>query len=156
MLSDFSTAIGLNSVVDDDASRAVVVGESASVTGNNAIAIGQNVSSTQVGQVVIGGGNNTYQLGGVATDASRSRQEGPLQVLTTDINGNFAEDNGAFQSRVDGLRDDVDQNTADVALAMAVESHDMVSNENFAMALGFGTFEGESAVGGKAKVQLSW
>ena len=49
---------------------------------DGAIAIGQNVCSTEAGQVVIGGGNNTYRLGGVATDASRSRQEGPLQVLT--------------------------------------------------------------------------
>lgn len=57
---------------------------------DNSTAIGAGAVTTRPNQVAIGSRTSTYTLAGVASDASRDNQSGPLQVLTSDANGNVA------------------------------------------------------------------
>jgi hypothetical protein len=87
-----------------------------------------------------GAAGNTYTMGGIASDASRAAQTGPLEVVTTDANGNLASDNGYFGRRVDELADGV-------AIALAIDQPIFHNGQTFAMHLGYGNFDGSDAVG---------
>ena len=166
VLSDNGTAIGDSALIAADSMNATAIGQNAQAlaTGTTAIGqgsaavyegstvIGQGAVSTRAAQVSLGTAGDTYTLSGVASDASRAAQTGPLELVTTDAAGNIATDGGAlFNSfasdrNLASVRNDVQENREGIALALAVSPPDFVSGETFGLKMNFGTFEGESAV----------
>ena len=106
-------------------------------------------------QFVLGTGNHTYTAPGITSDVSQSRQSGPLEVVTSDANGNMASDGGAIfnqldqqQRQISQLGNDIDRVKSGVALAMSSVGPDLTGAERFGLSLNWGGFEGASAIGG--------
>lgn len=144
--ADNGLAVGANTLVASGAAGGVAIGSDSG--GNAAVASLEN-------QFVLGTANHTYRAPGIASDLSRSRQSGPLEVVTSDRNGNLATDGGQIfgrldnaEFRIDRAEQDIDELQAGVALAIATEGPDLVANERFGMSLSYGNFEGASAIGG--------
>ncbi len=157
-----STALGTDSIARG--SGAVAVGDSAQtgtpgVGARNAIAAGRNTNAqadgsvaigtdsgdvgavaTRENQFVLGTANHTYTAPGITSDASRSFQTGPLEVLTSDANGNLASDGGQ-------IFDQLSEHGAGIAIAMAVENPDLVGAETFGLSANVGFYEGNTALG---------
>jgi autotransporter adhesin len=72
-------------------SNSLALGLGASATQANASAIGNGATTTRANQVVIGTTTNTYTTPGITSNASIAAQSGPLSVVTTDANGNLAQ-----------------------------------------------------------------
>jgi hypothetical protein len=83
-----ATAVGQGTTASGTNSLALGVG--ASATNNNASAIGEGATTTRDNQVVIGTKTNTYTTPGITSAASSAAQAGPLEIVTTDANGNLA------------------------------------------------------------------
>jgi hypothetical protein len=81
---------------------------------------------------------------GITSPTSKSRQSGPLELVTTDAEGNLASDGGEI---VDGLNQGV-------AIALALENPDLKGSETFGIAINGGYFEGEYAVAGAVMATL--
>ena len=94
------------------------------------------MTAAQDNQVVIGTATQSVSFGSV----------GANQALMTDANGNIVGDGGALSNRLSGFDDDIDDNTAGVALALALDSPSVAPGQNFAMSGGVGTFGGEGAI----------
>ena len=170
VLSDGATAVGANSLVGDNATNTVAIGadtvataQSATAIGQaseatfvNSTAIGQGVTTSRANQVAIGGASNTYTLAGVGSDASRAAQSGPRQVLTTDAAGNIAGDGGALFDSFNNLEEQVDENSAGVALAIAMTNVPQLSGDKkFSLGFAIGTFEGEVGYAAGASVRFT-
>jgi hypothetical protein len=125
---DFATAVGSNTRARETGS--VALGTDSA--GNGAVATREN-------QFVLGTANHTYTAPGITSDASRSFQTGPLEVVTTDANGNLASDGGQ-------IFEQISENGAGVAIAIAMENPDLVGNETFGLAANVGFFEGNTAL----------
>ena len=83
--------------------------------------------------------SSTYTAPGITSAASKSFQSGPLELVTTDVDGNLASDGGRiFES--------IEENTEGIAIALALENPDLKGDENFGIALNAGYFEGKPAV----------
>jgi hypothetical protein len=168
--NDYAVALGESSTASGD--RSVAVGKSAQATGNFSTAIGNSANtngfaqSSAIGvgaqattnnQMVFGRASETYTMAGVTSDLSRSRQSGPLEVVTTDANGNLASDGGSIFGELDRLssvdqrlRRDIDQVESGVAVALSAAGPDLTGAERFGLSLNWGGFEGASAIGGGA------
>ena len=86
-----ATATGVPPV---DAQSSAAFGRNASATNGNDTAIGNNVSTTRANQISVGNTTNQYTFAGITSPASASFQTGPLQVVTSDADGNLATDGG--------------------------------------------------------------
>ena len=86
---------------------------------------------------MFGTSNNTYTTPGITSELSKSRQSGPLQLITTDTNGNLAADGGAVFK---GLA----KAQAGIAMALALEAPSLAGAENFGMRVGWGNYDGEA------------
>ncbi len=146
--SSFSAAYGANTVVGANAPGAVAWGTDSA--GNGAVATLEN-------QFMLGTGNHTYTAPGITSDLSRARQSGPLEVVTSDANGNLATDGGQIfnqldnqQRQINQLGDDVDRVESGVAVALSSVGPDLTGAEKFGLSLNWGGFEGASAIGGGA------
>jgi len=165
--SAYSLAVGHNTIVMPNAAGAVAMGTDSA--GNGAVA-------TLPNQYVMGTSNHTYTTPGITSALSKSRQSGPLQVVTSDAGGNLATDGGQIFSTLDNHEARITNNTrqinantrqinantlqigrnsnriADnqegVAVAMSTNGPDLRANESFGMSLQWGGFEGSSAIGG--------
>ena len=62
-----------------------------------------------------------------------------------------AEEIAAVDARVDAVADRVLENTAGIAIALAIDTPDLVANEKFGVSLGWGTFGGSHAIGAAAQ-----
>jgi trimeric autotransporter adhesin len=107
--------------------------------------------------MVFGRASETYTMPGITSDLSRSRQSGPLEVLTTDASGNLASDGGSIFSELDRLsgvdaklHKDINRVESGVAVAMSAVGPDLTGVERFGLSLNWGGFEGASAIGGGA------
>ena len=69
-----------------------------------------------------------------------ARQAGPLEVVTTDANGNLASDQGATFEQIA-------ENTQGIAMAIAMENPDLTGMESFGVAAHWGHFDGANALG---------
>jgi hypothetical protein len=78
---DGTTATGANSAA---------IGTNANATFQNSAAFGTGATTTRANQQSFGTAANTYTLAGITSGASKAAQTGPLQVLTSDANGNLA------------------------------------------------------------------
>jgi len=150
-----SNATGVGSIAvgnsDATATNAIAVGTGAQANGNNTTAIGNNANATPIGSAAYGNGavatlydqqvfgtnSNTYTMPGITSNLSQQRQSGPLQLATTDINGNLASDNGDTFKAVSRLQ-------AGVAVAMAAETPQITSSQNFGMRVGWGNYLNEA------------
>src|SRR5690606_36567452 len=130
-VGDFSTATGANSAA---------YGRGATATHANSAAFGNGATTQRANQQVFGTATNTYTMTGIASDASRAEQRGPLEVVTSDINGNRATDGGL-------LFDELSRLGGGVAIAMALENPDLVGNEKFGLAGNVAFWEDNIALG---------
>jgi hypothetical protein len=168
-----NAAAGTNSVALGQNAQALgvgstAIGESAS-TGrfNNATAIGNGAVATRDNQMVFGTATNTYTAPGITSAASRAAQNGALQVVTTDANGNLASDGGALFSNInilnsqvntlnsqvarinqnlDQLNNDVKRLDGGVAMAMALGGVYLPEHQRFALHTSVGFFNGAQAI----------
>jgi hypothetical protein len=98
--------------------------------------------------MVFGTKYESYTAPGITSDLSRARQSGPLEVVTTDANGNLASDGGATFEQIA-------ENTQGIAMAIAMENPDLVGMESFGIAANWGHFDGANAIGIAAMGVLS-
>jgi len=132
---DGAMAMGVAATAAGDGSLAVGLGALAAGTGSTAL--GAGAVATLPGEFVMGTSDNTYTAPGITSTLSRARQVGPLGVVTSDAFGHLSWDGGALFDQVGELK-------AGVALAMALESPELATTENFAIRAGYGNFEGGS------------
>jgi hypothetical protein len=136
----------------------IAIGTGAQANDTYGIAIGTNTQADQYGSVAIGadsGGNgahateqnqfvfgtqyHTYTTPGITSALSKSRQSGPLELVTSDANGNLATDGGdVFKT--------LDEHGSGIALAMSMENPDLVGAEAFGIAGNVATFQGAYAM----------
>ena len=119
---------------------------------------------------MLGTANHTYTAPGITSALSKARQSGPLEVVTSDANGNLATDGGAifdtldehtkqldkFGVRLDNADKDIDELQSGVALAISMENPDLTGNERFGVAMNYGNFEGASALSWSAMGVLGY
>ena len=93
-------------------------------------------------------------MSGITSNASKAAQSGPLQLVTTDANGNLASDGGAFQRQVNQLMQDDKKLQAGVAMASALPHSVVLPGEKVAFDVNWANFAGSNAVGFDAAVKL--
>ena len=121
-----STAIGLNSTA---------IGPNASATPEGSAAFGNGATATRTNQQVFGTTENTYTTPGITSDKSNQRQSGPLELVSTDADGNLAADNGKTFTTIAKLQ-------AGVAIALAAEAPSLTTSEQFGFRIGWGNYDG--------------
>ncbi len=102
---------------------------------DNSTAIGTGASTTRDDQVMLGTSNQTYTTPGITSDRSNHRQSGPLELVSTDANGNLAADNGKTFTTIAKLQ-------AGVAIALAAEAPSLTTSEQFGFRIGWGNYDG--------------
>jgi len=163
-----NAAAGTNSVALGQGAQALGVGSTAIGQGastgsfNNATAIGNGAVATRHNQVVIRTASNTYTAPGITSAACRAAQSGPLQVVTTDANGNLASDGGAIFNSLNNLngqvaRIDQDLRRLDggVAMAMALVGVYLPEHQRVALHANLGFYNGAQAFGIQAVARLN-
>lgn len=136
-----STAVGAVAYAGANNSTAIGFGATVGVGHDSSTAIGVGAATTTNNQMVLGTANETYVMPGVTSALSRSRQTGPLEVVTSDANGNLATDGGA-------IYDSIAKNKDGAAIAMAMENPDLTGDEKFGLSFNYGNFDGASAISG--------
>jgi hypothetical protein len=126
-------AIGRNTNAQAAGSVAIGTDSTDDPNTNGAVATLEN-------EFVLGTANHTYTARGITSDASLARQDGPLELVTTDAEGHLASDGGEIFNRLG-------EHGAGIAIAMAVENPDLVANETFGLSANVGFFEGNTALG---------
>jgi hypothetical protein len=106
----------------------------------NSSAIGTGATTTTDNQMMFGTSTQTYTMPGITSGLSRSRQVGPLDVTTSDANGNLASDGGAVFTALSELQ-------AGVAMSFALENPELQGNESFGVAANWGKFNDSQALG---------
>ena len=76
------------------ANRATAIGAGASAAFAGSAAFGAGATTSRADQQAFGTASSTYTFSGVTSAGSSAAQTGPLQVVTTDANGNIAGDGG--------------------------------------------------------------
>jgi len=138
-----STAYGYDAKAHGQHSTAI--GAHTHADGKGSVAIGTDshghgaVASLR-DQFVLGTSHHTYTAPGITSDLSKLRQSGPLEVVTSDRNGNLATDGGLLFEELSKLN-------GGVALAMALENPDLVAGEVFGIAGNMAYWEGNIALG---------
>ncbi|HML43077.1 MAG TPA: hypothetical protein PKE13_09175, partial [Hyphomicrobium zavarzinii] len=127
---DNSTATGAN---------ATAVGPGATATHSNSSAFGTGAQTTTFNEIVIGRGTETYTTPGITSALSKSRQTGPLEVVTSDKAGHLATDGGSIFERLD-------ESESGIALAISMENPDLIAGEKFGIAFNAGFYEGAQAL----------
>ena len=88
-------------------------------------------------------------MAGITSSDSRARQSGPLELVTTDSNGNLASDGGLLFNKIGELG-------GGIAIAIALENPDLVAGERFGFAGNVGFWEGNVALGFSAMGVLGY
>jgi hypothetical protein len=122
------------------------LGSGATVTADHSTALGAGAVASLPNQFVMGTSADTYKAPGITSGLSRSRQSGPLEVVTSDATGNLATDGGEIFNSLDRAFRRIDENRSGVAMALAMENPDLTGNERFGVATHWGTFEGANAL----------
>ena len=150
VLADDGSAFGTGATVEAGAEFGTALGVQARVVDghDNSTAIGAFARTTDDHQLMFGTSGETYAMPGITSLLSKSRQSGPLEVVTTDADGNLASDGGSiFKS--------IEENTEGIAMAMALENPDLKGSENFGIAINGGFFEGSYAIAGAVMATLT-
>ena len=109
----------------------MAVGAGATVTASGSTALGAGAVASLPNQFVMGTASDTYQAPGITSSLSKSRQSGPLQVVTSDADGNLATDGGFILNQLTNLSKQTDQNQAGIAMAIAMVNPDLTGHERF-------------------------
>lgn len=156
-------------------SNGTALGANSEVSHDNSTAVGAGAKSTADYQVVLGTEEETITAPGITSQKSKDRQEGPLEVVTTDTNGNLASDGGQIfgtledhGDRIGSLEGGVSANSAAIsantallsqhtkqldeqakatAIALAMPDAYLDASEKFAIAGGLGGWGDETALG---------
>ena len=131
------TAVGQNAQVLANNSSSFGNGATVNPGHVNSTALGTNASTTYDNQVMMGTSTQTYTTPGITSALSQQRQSGPLQLTTTDMNGNLASDNGDTFKAVSKLQ-------AGVAIALAAEAPTLTSSQTFGVRVGWGNYQGDA------------
>jgi hypothetical protein len=91
------------------------VGANATVTSDHSTALGADAVAYLPNQFVMGTQQDTYKASGITSNLSKSRQSGPLEVVTSDATGNLATDGGEIFRRLD-------ENQSGIALAIEIKT----------------------------------
>src|SRR5215471_18233417 len=158
----------MNSVALGQGAQALGVGSTAMGQGastgffNNAMAIGNGAVATRNNQVVIGTATNTYTTPGITSAASRAAQSGPLQIVTSDANGNLATDGGALFNNINNLTSQINQLNQDVrrldggvAMSMALGGVYLPEHQRFAVHTDLGFYNGAQALAVQAIARIN-
>ncbi|MCL6705423.1 YadA-like family protein [Pseudomonas sp. R2.Fl] len=141
-----SSAYGSGAVASGTNSTAM--GSGATAGHDNATAIGAGATTSRDDQVAIGTTSNTYTMPGITSSESRAAQSGPLQLVTSDANGNLATvDMGDFFNDVESLHSEVEKASEGVAIALALGGVQLPGDRDFAISMNYGNFDGHSALG---------
>jgi hypothetical protein len=135
-----SAAFGNGATAAATNSTAVGAGATVAAGNTNSTAIGQGATTTKSNQVVLGTTSETYTAPGMNSSLSRSRQSGPLGVVTSDGAGNLASDNGALYKELTGIK-------AGAAIAMALSDPTLSGHESAGVKMNVSTFDGANALG---------
>jgi hypothetical protein len=145
-----STATGLNSSA---------FGNGASATFANSVAFGNGAQVTRADQQMFGTATNTYTMAGVTSNASKTAQGAPTQLVTSNDSGDlaaytFAElglastgDVSNLQSQINGLGRRDKELTEGIATVAALAQPMLLPGQHFAMRAGWGGYDDASAVG---------
>jgi hypothetical protein len=117
--------------------NSTAVGTGATATASGSAAYGNGAVASLYDQQVFGTSSNTYTTPGITSLLSQQRQSGPLQLTTTDINGNLASDNGDTFTAISRLQ-------AGVAIALAAEAPPLTASQNFGVRVGWGNYQGDA------------
>ena len=144
---DRNIAIGTGTGNNITANDTLAIGSGARATANNSSAIGAGAQANLPNQMVFGTTSETYTAPGITSGLSKARQSGPLEVVTSDANGNLATDGGATFASIDRNAQGIRENQEGVAVAMSVDGPDLVTNETFGISMQWANFEGSNAIG---------
>ena len=144
----------------------VTQGSAPVATHANAMALGAGAVTTRPNQIAMGGANSTYTMAGIASDDSRAAQSGPLQVVTSDANGNLATaDLTSFYPELVGLGQRLgdmdkrfDRHADGIAIAVAMGGAHLPIDSRYAISGNVGVFDGTGALGfaGAARLNRNW
>jgi len=109
------------------------IGAGANAGFSNSAAFGVGATTTRSNQQAFGTVNNTYTMAGITSQQSRNAQSGPLQLPTTDSNGNLASDGGATFKAIARVQ-------AGVAVSMAMATPNFAKGEKIGVRVGWGGF----------------
>jgi trimeric autotransporter adhesin len=76
-------------------SNTVAIGDQAVATADGAVAIGYGARAKRANQFVFGTANSTYSIPGIASPASRAAMNGPVQIVSSDADGNLVTNTAA-------------------------------------------------------------
>ena len=146
-------------------SNGTAIGANSKVSHDNSTAVGAGAQSTDDHQVTLGTDEDTIRAPGLTSQESKDRQEGPVELVTSDSGGRLATDGGATHAAIESNAHAIaanstaiQENAEGVAIAMAMPDAFLDSTENFSIAAGFGGFNGETAFGaiGTARIYGSF
>lgn len=159
-------AVGQNARVTADNTTVVGQGTSAAFAGS--AAFGQGATTTRANQQVFGTAANTYTMAGIASAASAAAQTGPVQVVTSDANGNLATsplsalgiasttDVAAINARIDEVSGRANKALTGVAMAFAMAGvPNLLPSETVAVTFNWGTYEGHNGTAVNAAVRIT-
>lgn len=156
----------------DPVNNGTALGANTLVSHDHSTAVGADAVSTNDHQVTLGTSEDTVKAEGITSQLSKDRQTGPLEIVTSDGQGNLATDGGATHAAIDanslaigdnsaaidanGLR--IDENSAGVAMALAMDVPDVDIDKTFGLAASWGNFEGENAFAAAAawRIDPTW
>ncbi len=165
-IGDYSQASGLGSSAygfhaTATATNSTAIGAYSEASGQNSTAIGTGAVASLNNQVVIGTQNQTVAAPGITSGLSKARQNGPLEIVTSDNGGNLATagagDLGlATQSQLNSVSNRTDEAVTGVAMAFAMAgSTTLMPGEKFAFTSNWGTFQGENGVAADAAIRVA-
>jgi hypothetical protein len=144
------------------------VGAGSQVTHKGSTALGAGARSSADNQVTLGTAGTTIRAEGITSQASKDRQTGPVELVTSDAGGNLATDGGAVFNQIGAHGNTLDAHTAmlsthsrrlgelerGLAVAMAMPDAWLSDKERFAVAGNIGGFGDEMAFGLAAIVRI--
>jgi hypothetical protein len=154
---DNATAIGQGATAG---ANATALGTGASALYANSAAIGFGASASGANNMALGNSANTYTMAGITSAASKAAQSGPVQVVTSDANGNLATMDisgnlGALNARIDSIDGKTNRALQGVAMAFAMAgTPTLMANETFAFSGNWGTYEGQQGLAFGAALRL--
>jgi autotransporter adhesin len=85
-----ASAIAIGNTVSVAGANAVAVGNNTSANFANSAAFGNGAVAIRANQQVFGTAGNTHTMAGITSAASKAAQTGPTQLVTSDAGGNLA------------------------------------------------------------------
>jgi hypothetical protein len=140
-----ASAFGITSTASGAA--AVAIGFNASATHANSAAFGAGATTTRDNQQVFGTASSTYTMAGIASQASRDAQTGPIYLVTSDSDGNLATtsfDVTGLQGQIDALSGDIKKVGALSAALAGLHPNARSTGDNH-LSGAVGTYDGQFA-----------